>query len=221
MTLRLIREEEPPRPSTRLSESKHTLAAISAQRKLEPARLARELRGDLDWIVMKALEKDRTRRYETANSLARDIERYLHEEAVEACPPSAAYKLRKFAHKNRKLLSVAAAFVLLLTAATAVSVWLAVWATFAERAPGRERDRAEAEAKRARRQGCRFLVLLWGIIDALRLYGRLSPGEPRSVGAFCRALSPGHWNLPKVRGDDLRLQLLQSVAPGQELRPTA
>src|SRR5436309_1487868 len=95
--LRLIREEDPPKPSTRLSESKESLTAISMQRKLEPAQLTREVRGDLDWIVMKCLEKDRARRYETANGLARDIERHLSDEPVEAFPPSGLYRLRKFA----------------------------------------------------------------------------------------------------------------------------
>src|SRR5581483_11595782 len=87
--LRRIRDEDPPRPSTRLSDSGDRLPAIAARRKTEPARLARLVRGELDWIVMKALEKDRTRRYETANGFARDVERYLHDEPVEACPPSA------------------------------------------------------------------------------------------------------------------------------------
>ena len=84
--LRRIREEEPPRPSTRLSEPNEALATIAAQRQTEPARLAKLVRGELDWIVMKALEKDRTRRYETANGLARDIQRYLDGEPVEAVP---------------------------------------------------------------------------------------------------------------------------------------
>ena len=95
---RLIREEEPPKPSTRLSTS-DSLAAIAAQRHTEPAKLSKLVRGDLDWITMKALEKDRTRRYETANGLARDIQRYLTDEVVEARPPSTAYRLRKFARK--------------------------------------------------------------------------------------------------------------------------
>src|SRR5262249_19607875 len=128
------------------------------QRRLEPARLTRELRGELDWIVMKALEKDRSRRYHTANGLARDIERYLNGEVVEACPPSAGYKLRKFARKNGKLLGAAVAFGLLLTAGTVVSLWQAVRATQAEYAESQAKDqakqeaqRAEAEADRARR----------------------------------------------------------------------
>src|SRR5579883_620457 len=130
--LRLIKEQEPPRPSTRLTESKETLPSIAAQRHTEPARLTREVRGELDWIVMKCLEKDRTRRYETANALARDVERYLADEPVEACPPSRSYRLGKFARKYRAALSAAAAFVLLLAIAAAVSAWLAVRARQAE-----------------------------------------------------------------------------------------
>jgi serine/threonine protein kinase/tetratricopeptide (TPR) repeat protein len=130
--LRLIKEQEPPRPSTRLSESKETLPSIAAQRHTEPARLLKEVRGELDWIVMKCLEKDRTRRYETANGLARDIERYLADEPVEACPPSRSYRLGKFARKHRAELTAAAAFVLLLAIAATVSTGLAVWARRAE-----------------------------------------------------------------------------------------
>ena len=95
--VRRIKEEEPPKPSTRLSGSGERLPSIAARRGLEPARLSKLVRGELDWIAMKALEKDRTRRYETAGGLARDIERYLEGEAVEAGPPSARYKLSKFA----------------------------------------------------------------------------------------------------------------------------
>ena len=123
--LRRIREDETPKPSTRLSESKGTLATISAKRKTEPARLARLVRGELDWIVMKALEKDRVRRYDTANALARDIQRYLGGDPVEAGPPSTTYRLRKFARKYRSWLSVAAAVSALLVLATGVSGWMA------------------------------------------------------------------------------------------------
>ncbi len=130
--LRMIREEEPPRPSTRLSASREQLVTISAHRKTEPTKLTKLVRGELDWIVMKALEKDRGRRYETANSFARDIERYLADEPVEACPPSAGYKLRKFARKHRKALATLGAFVLLLAVAAAVSAGQAIRATRAE-----------------------------------------------------------------------------------------
>src|SRR5262249_43921799 len=98
-TLRLIREEEPPRPSTRLGTTEE-LPAIAANRGVEPRILGGIVRGELDWIVMKALEKDRTRRYETANGLVMDLERYLADEPVQACPPSAAYQFRKFARRN-------------------------------------------------------------------------------------------------------------------------
>jgi serine/threonine-protein kinase len=104
---RIIREEEPPRPSTRLSECKDTLPSISAQRQTEPAKLTRLVRGELDWIVMKALEKDRNRRYETANTFALDIHRYLYDEPVLACPPSSSYRFRKFARRNKTGLAVA------------------------------------------------------------------------------------------------------------------
>jgi hypothetical protein len=144
--LRLIKEEEPPRPSTRLSGS-GSLPSLAALRRLEPVKLARLVRGELDWIVMKCLEKDRTRRYETANGLARDLERYLADEPVHACPPSAGYRLRKFARKHRAGLAAAAALAALLLAATAVCTWQAVRATRARQAA--LAALAEAEAARA------------------------------------------------------------------------
>jgi serine/threonine protein kinase/tetratricopeptide (TPR) repeat protein len=138
---RILREVEPPKPSTKLSSSED-LSTIAAHRKLEPRRLTRLVHGDLDWVVMKCLEKDRSRRYETANALARDLERYLHDEPVEAGPPSARYRLWKLAHKYRTPLRLAGVIVLLLVLAAAVSIWQAVRAT-------RERDRAEREKARA------------------------------------------------------------------------
>ena len=131
--LRRIKEEEPPRPSTRLSGSGDGLASIAALRNTEPARLTRLVRGELDWIVMRALEKDRNRRYEAATGLARDVERYLADEPVEACPPSAGYRLRKFARQHRAALGTAATIAAVLVAATAVSAWQAIRATRAER----------------------------------------------------------------------------------------
>jgi serine/threonine protein kinase/Tfp pilus assembly protein PilF len=98
--LRIIREEEPPRPSTRLSSTEE-MPSIAANRGLEPRKLTGLVRGELDWIVMKALEKDRNRRYETASALAADVERYLADEPVLACPPSALYRLRKFVRRNK------------------------------------------------------------------------------------------------------------------------
>jgi hypothetical protein len=141
--LRMIKEEEPPRPSNRLSDSGHALASISAQRQMEPAKLALLLRGEVDWIVMKCLEKDRTRRYDSAAALARDVQRYLTDEPVEACPPSAAYRIRKFARKNKTTLGVGSAFVLLLIVGLAVSAWQTLRATQAETQMTKERNLAQ------------------------------------------------------------------------------
>ncbi len=113
--LRIIREEEPPRPSLRLS-SGESLPSIAANRHTEPKKLSTLVHGELDWIVMKALEKDRSRRYETANGLAADIERYLRDEPVLACPPSAAYRFRKFARKNKGPVAAVSLVVLALVA---------------------------------------------------------------------------------------------------------
>ncbi len=103
--LRLIKEVEPPRPSTRISGSA-SLPSIAAQRGLDPAQLCKQVRGDLDWIVMKSLEKERSRHYETTNGLARDIDRFLHDEPVEACPPSTGYRLRKLLRRHRRSVDV-------------------------------------------------------------------------------------------------------------------
>jgi eukaryotic-like serine/threonine-protein kinase len=150
--LRRIKEEEPPKPSARLSESRDALPSISAQRHIEPARLTRLVRGELDWIVMKALEKDRSRRYETAVGLARDIERFLAGDPVEAGPPSASYRLRKLGRKHRAALITAAAFAGLLLVAAAVSTYLAIRAGRAElqaRGQARAAELGEERAKDA------------------------------------------------------------------------
>ena len=132
-TLRLIREEEPAKPSTRLTQSGESLPELAAQRRADPARLTREVRGELDWIVMKALEKDRTRRYEAASALAKDVERYLHHQPVEAAPPTTRYRVAKFLRRHRVGALSAAAGVALLVAGAAVSTWQAVRAMRAER----------------------------------------------------------------------------------------
>ncbi|MEX0714545.1 MAG: serine/threonine-protein kinase, partial [Pirellulales bacterium] len=115
---RIIREDEPPKPSTRISTAQ-AAPTIAARRHTEPDKLARLVRGELDWIVMKALEKDRNCRYETANGMARDVERYLNDEHVQAYAPSAWYRFRKFARRNRRVLLTAAVLAIsaLVTAA--------------------------------------------------------------------------------------------------------
>ena len=142
--VRWIREEEPSKPSTRL-ESSPPLPVRAAARKTEPMKLARLVRGELDWIVMKALEKDRSRRYETANGLARDIQRFLADEPVEACPPSVRYWLSKLARKHWRSLMMAAALLLLVVVGAVVSTILAIWAVG-------ERDRATDAENRSKEQ---------------------------------------------------------------------
>jgi WD40 repeat protein/serine/threonine protein kinase len=109
---RIIREEDPPKPSTRFSTLGQAASTISANRQSDPKRLRQLFRGELDWIVMKALEKDRNRRYETASAFAADAQRYLNDEPVQACPPSPGYRLRKFARRNKAVLATAMAVAL-------------------------------------------------------------------------------------------------------------
>jgi tetratricopeptide (TPR) repeat protein/tRNA A-37 threonylcarbamoyl transferase component Bud32 len=108
--LRFIKEVDPPKPSTRLARS-GTLPSVAADRQTEPRRLIALIRGELDWIVVKCLEKERSRRYETASGLALDLQRYLDNEPVVAGPPSATYRLRKFVRRNRGAVLVASALI--------------------------------------------------------------------------------------------------------------
>jgi serine/threonine protein kinase/tetratricopeptide (TPR) repeat protein len=124
---RTIREQEPPSMSTRLAAlNPDELTTTAQRRRMEPVGLTRELRGDLDWIVMKCLEKDRTRRYETANELAMDIRRHLHSEPVVARPPSNVYRFHRLVRRNKLAFTAAGSFTLLLIAAAAVSTRLAI-----------------------------------------------------------------------------------------------
>jgi serine/threonine protein kinase/tetratricopeptide (TPR) repeat protein len=132
--LRTIREVDPPRPSTRLKELRLVQPGAAVQSEIDP---------DLDWIVMKCLEKDRARRYDTANALAQDIERYLHDEPVLACPPSTLYRWQKFARKHRAGVTAAACVAALLVAASVVSTALALWAN-QERAKAERAQKSEA-----------------------------------------------------------------------------
>ncbi len=147
---RIIREETPPKPSTKLS----TLAegvdfAAAARRHAKPHVLARELHGDLDWIVMKALEKDRTRRYESASAFAQDIERHMISEPVSAAAPSRMYRLRKFVERHRRTVVLTTSVVLMLIVATVVSTWMAIRATRSSLAEFEQREIAEANEKKA------------------------------------------------------------------------
>ena len=135
---RRIREQEPPKPSSRVSTMDNvSRTSVAKSRKTDADKLGWLIRGDLDWIVMKAMEKDRTRRYDTASGLARDVERFLASEPVSAVAPSSLYRLRKFVRRNRAAVTTIAAFSLLLIVGTIVSSWFAVVA-------GTQRDRATA-----------------------------------------------------------------------------
>ncbi|HXI02137.1 MAG TPA: tetratricopeptide repeat protein [Candidatus Saccharimonadales bacterium] len=140
--LRWIREEEPPTPSTRLRASGE-IRTIAAARGLDPARLSGLMRGEIDWIVMKCLEKDRDRRYESADALAGDIRRYLVGEPVEACPPSPYYRLRKLARKHRRLVLTAAAIIAILIVGILATTWEAIRATRAEALAKEQADIAQ------------------------------------------------------------------------------
>src|SRR5262249_22988080 len=146
--VRMIRDVEPPRPSTKLSSSAE-LPAIAAKRKLEPKKLTRLVHGDLDWIVMKALEKDRSRRYETANGLAMDVQRYLNDEPISAGPPSPGYRLRKFVRRHKRTVGTAVIVLLALVAGVVISTGNAVRATLAEARANQERDAANKAAAQA------------------------------------------------------------------------
>ena len=151
---RILREDEAPRPSARLSSLElDRRTTIAKSRATESATLGKQLRGDLDWIVMKAIEKDRRRRYDTANALADDVERHLEDEPVSAGPPTAAYRTGKFLRRHKGTAGVVAAMLLLLVAGIVATSWQAIRATAEKRRATEERQRAvEAEALAEERQ---------------------------------------------------------------------
>jgi hypothetical protein len=203
--LQVVREQEPPLPSRKLS-SADTLPTLSANRGTEPKKLMGLLRNELDWIVMKALEKDRDRRYETANSFATDVQRYLRDEPVRACPPSTVYRLRKLARRNK------AAF--LTTLAVVASLVLAVVAL----AISTERiDKALGEAQQSGRTAKEQLC------DSLFVQahaGRFSrqPGQRldslkalEQAAQLGRELGRGSAELVKLRNEAIACLALQDV----------
>jgi serine/threonine protein kinase/tetratricopeptide (TPR) repeat protein len=188
---RIIREVEPPKPSTRISHNTGTIASVAAKRHTEPKRLGTIVRGELDWIVMKALEKDRQRRYETANGLAMDIRRYLAGEAVVAAPPSTAYRFKKFIRRNRVMVTAGGAVAAALLIGLIAFGWQAkvardqrdraVQAQSAEAEQRKQADAARTEAQKqeaeARKQAAiaeavaRFQTDMLAAADPLRLQG--------------------------------------------------
>jgi len=166
--VRIIRETEPPKPSTRLNTLGDTLGEVAKHRHAEPKQLCKLIRGELDWLVMKTLEKDRTRRYETANELARDVERFLSDEPVTAGPPSTVYRIKKFVRRNRTtvavVLSIAAALIIGLALTTVGFVQASRERNAAERARGKEAaartqaEQAEGIAQEQRQHSERLLA---------------------------------------------------------------
>ena len=158
-----IKETEPPRPSARLSDSGDAITGISAQRRIAPSKLQQILRGELDWVVMKALDKDRTRRYPTAAGFADDVQRYLNDEPVAARPPSLSYRIRKFARKHRGFVAATALVLTLLITAVAVSSWFAYEADNARRDSETKTqqivaEKANVEQQRDRADGLRAVA---------------------------------------------------------------
>lgn len=152
---RIIREDDPPRPSARVSTLQaQNLSTISQQRNTDPRRISAALRGDLDWIVMKTLEKDRSRRYESAAALAGDIQRYLSDEPVLACPPTAMYRLRKFARRNKGPVAAAAVLGLALLVVVSAIGW-----AMRDRLARQEEARRDQTTRQAKLTGQLQLIL--------------------------------------------------------------
>jgi serine/threonine protein kinase/WD40 repeat protein len=144
---RIIREEEPVRPSTRITALGKLASTVSANRRSDPQRLSQLYQGELDWIVMKALEKDRNRRYETASALAADVQRYLNKEPVSACPPSTWYRVRKVVQRHRSAVVAVSFIVLSLVAGIIAATWGLIRATKAETAALKEASEKEKALK--------------------------------------------------------------------------
>jgi serine/threonine protein kinase/tetratricopeptide (TPR) repeat protein/WD40 repeat protein len=214
--LRIIREEDPPKPSTRLSTTGQ-LPSIAASRGLPPQRLTSLIRGDLDWIVMKTLEKDRSRRYETANGLARDIERYLQDEPVLACPPSTAYRFRKFLRRNRRQV-IAASLIL-----------LAVMAGIAGTSAGLMQAALERTAKFEARNHADMSERLARAAERAEKIARHAEDEAKSLLTRAQAAErevkiQNHLNRARLHrssgGPGQRFQCLEEVAAAAALNPS-
>lgn len=146
---RIIREEDPPKPSTRLTKQPQTLGTVASRRAIPAERLHRTLRGELDWIVMKTLEKDRARRYDSAGAMGRDLQRYLRGEAIQAAPPSTIYKARKFVQRNKGVVLAASLLTLALVAGLVGTSAGFINAEAQRKEAVKEKDRADENATQA------------------------------------------------------------------------
>ncbi|MHC4507780.1 MAG: protein kinase domain-containing protein [Planctomycetota bacterium] len=175
----VIREEDPKTPSTRVSTiSGEESTKVAQLRRTDVRTLGRKLHGDLDWITIKAMEKDRMRRYQTAHAMAEDIQRHLNHEPVEAGPPSTTYRLRKFARRYRRALATAAVVAIALIAGSGLATWQAVRATQAMHAEAKERERANRQQEETERQRREVVRQLYGSLVGEARAIRLS----RAVG---------------------------------------
>ena len=183
---RIIREDEPPKPSERVSTlAAEALSTVSEKRSHDPRRLSQSLKGELDWIVLRAMEKDRTRRYESANSLAADIERYLNNDPVKACPASTVYRLRKFTRRNKVILTTSALVGIALLVGTAASIWQAVEANDAREQADAARQLAEARETRAVTEAAKAKVT----VDLLQeMLGSANPYQAKGTNYTVREL---------------------------------
>ena len=198
---RVIRDLEPERPSTRLSRmAEPNLTTVAQNRQSEPPRLIRTVRGDLDWIVIKCLEKDRTRRYETANELALDVKRFLQNETISARPPSRLYQFRKMVQRNM-LVFVAASVVAILTLASLIVVSVAL---AKERQTRRQLTAALLESKTEAAKGRETKVFLEYMLDGVGLSVR-DGGDPTVVqnvlGRAAKHIGVGMTNQPVVEAE--------------------
>jgi len=221
---KIIREQEPPRPSTRVSSLGDLSTVVAADRGCAPKRLRSELRGDLDWITMKALEKDRDRRYETANGLAADVRRHLRNEPVTAGPPSVGYRATKFVRRNRTGVVIVAVSVLALAT-------FAVTSTLQAGVIARERDRAEAEAAKAAAMndflaqtlasadpwagGDRDATVVQALDAAVEQIGSVFAGQPEVEASMRGVLGQTYLGLGKL--EPAREQIERAVAMRLEL----
>ena len=220
--MRIIREVEPHKPSTRLSSLGETASRTAQLRRAtDPARLSSQLRGDLDWIVMKCLEKDRTRRYESASGLALDIRRHISDEPVSAGPPSASYKIHKFIRRNRaKVVAgtvVAATLVLGVVGTTAGLLW-----ALNERARANDAAQLEHAARLAAQQNFDSLHVVGGMLghvgrseeaepflrEAVEMGSRLLPETSPNLLDARDTLAVNHWRMGKI---DLAISSYESV----------
>jgi tetratricopeptide (TPR) repeat protein len=203
--LRVIREEDPPAPSSRLGTS-DTLPAVAASRGTEPARLGRFVRGDLDWVVMKSLEKNRDRRYDSAAAFADDLERFLNHEPVTAGPPTAGYRVRRFIRRNRPQVIAATLLLLALTAGVVGTTWGLVRADA-------QRVRAEKATGRAEQSSQRAARALYTLTDEALdgLLGRQS-GWGEKERAFLKAVENQFDQLATTDGETDAVRRMRASA---------